>query len=89
MPRNFADRLLDAIDEKRNPSCLGLDPIISEIPDHLRQEVMNEYGIKESDLNDKDVEFMATTEALFRFNKALIDATHDIDTCNKTKYCIL
>ncbi|MCC6241044.1 MAG: orotidine-5'-phosphate decarboxylase [Phycisphaerales bacterium] len=32
MPENFADRLLDAIDTKGAPICVGIDPIVEMIP---------------------------------------------------------
>jgi orotidine-5'-phosphate decarboxylase len=33
MPENFADRLLDAIDRKGGPICVGIDPIFEMLPD--------------------------------------------------------
>ncbi len=79
IPRNFADRLLDAIDERRNPSCVGLDPTITDIPDHMKRAVIEDYKVYEIDPYERlEVLFQATGEVLFRFNKAIIDATHDI-----------
>ena len=37
MPANFADRLLEAIDEKGSPVCVGLDPVFERLPDPLRR----------------------------------------------------
>ncbi len=34
--KNFADKLLEKIEEMKNPSCIGLDPKIEDIPDFLR-----------------------------------------------------
>ena len=41
---NFADRLLNAISRKRNPSCVGLDPRIGNIPEHVRERATRCYG---------------------------------------------
>ncbi|MBS3816101.1 MAG: orotidine-5'-phosphate decarboxylase [Candidatus Thermoplasmatota archaeon] len=68
MKHNLADRLLDAVDEKKNPSVVGLDPRLWRIPDHLKEDA------KES----TDDAFKAAGEAIFEFNKGIIDAVHDI-----------
>lgn len=60
--KNFADRLLEAIEEMRNPSCIGLDPRIEDIPDFIKYE------------NTKEV----IARSLFDFNKMIIDATFDV-----------
>ncbi len=79
MPRNFADRLLDEIDEKQNPSCIGLDPTIVELPSSLKKDVIQEFGVYDLDpAQREEALFRATGEVLFRFNRAIIDATHDI-----------
>lgn len=65
MEKNFADILLDAIDEKKNPSVVGLDPRIELIPEHLKN--------KHHDINRE-----AVTETFITFNKAIIDAVYDI-----------
>ncbi len=67
MDKNFADRLLNAISEKKNPGCIGLDPRIDNIPEHIKRTAMKCY---------KDVE--AVAEAFIAFNKQIIDAVHDI-----------
>lgn len=38
MVKNFADKLLRAIEEMENPSCIGLDPRIEDIPDFLKRQ---------------------------------------------------
>ena len=62
--KNFSDRLLDAIDEKQNPVCVGLDPRFSSIPEFIREEAKDKYGET----------FEAIGSAFFEFNKGLIDA---------------
>lgn len=65
---NFADRLLDAIDKKQNPVCIGLDPRIGNIPQIIKSCSTVEY--------DQSKE--AVADAFFEFNKGIIDSTHDI-----------
>ncbi len=65
---NLADRLLDAVDDKKNPSVVGLDPRLNNIPDHLKKEAME----------GSSHPFQASGRAILKFNKGLIDAVHDI-----------
>ncbi|MEF8874625.1 MAG: orotidine-5'-phosphate decarboxylase [Candidatus Thermoplasmatota archaeon] len=65
---NLADRLLNAVDEKKNPSVVGLDPRLWRIPTHLKEEAKEMSGNP----------FEAAGEAIFEFNKGIIDAVHDI-----------
>jgi len=65
---NLADRLLDAVDEKKNPSVVGLDPRLWRVPDHLKKRAKMET----------DDPFKAAGEAIFEFNKGIIDGVHDI-----------
>ncbi|MFA4819869.1 MAG: orotidine-5'-phosphate decarboxylase [Candidatus Aenigmatarchaeota archaeon] len=79
MPRNFSDRLLDEIDAKQNPSCVGLDPTVVELPPHIGRQVLEEFKVYELDHSARrDALLKATSEAIWRFNKSIIDATHDI-----------
>ncbi|MFP4186132.1 MAG: orotidine-5'-phosphate decarboxylase [Thermoplasmata archaeon] len=68
MNHNLADRLLDAIDEKKNPSVVGLDPRLWRIPDHLKERAKKET----------DDPFKAAGETIFEFNKGIIDGVSDI-----------
>lgn len=65
---NFADRLIAAISEKKNPSCVGLDPRIGSIPEHIRNRAMRCYGNTPR----------AVADAIIDFNTIIIDAVHDI-----------
>jgi len=68
MIKNFADKLLGAVEKMENPSCIGLDPRIEDIPDFIKKENERKYGnIRE-----------AVTRSLFDFNKMIIDATSDV-----------
>jgi orotidine-5'-phosphate decarboxylase len=45
MANNFADRLLQAIQEKKTPTCVGIDPIYSRLPAEIAEhkELNDEY----------------------------------------------
>lgn len=62
------DRLIENIRAKQNPTVAGLDPKLDYIPDYIKQTAYDRYG--------KTLEGAA--EALFQFNKGLIDALCDI-----------
>ncbi len=62
------DRLIQKISEKNNPTVAGLDPKLDYIPDHIKEEAYTKYG--------KTLEGAA--EAIFAFNKGLIDALCDV-----------
>ena len=42
---HFADRLIDAIGQRGNPCCVGIDPRVEMIPDALRTEVTGEAAL--------------------------------------------
>ncbi len=65
---NAADRLMDAIDKKKNPSVVGLDPRVALIPDHIKKEAMKE-GFEP---------FEIVHNAIIKFNHAIIDEIADI-----------
>ena len=62
------DRLIKGTKEMNNPTVAGLDPKLDYIPEYIRQAAYEKYG--------KTLEGAA--EALFEFNKGLIDALCDI-----------
>ena len=62
------DRLIEAIKEKRNPTVAGLDPRLGFIPDQIKAEAFNEYGET----------LKGAAEAVWTFNKGIIDAIADI-----------
>lgn len=62
------NKLIKKIKETNNPICVGLDPQLSFVPEHIKEKVYAEKG-----------ETLAgAAEALWQFNKAIIDATYDI-----------
>ncbi|MBN2384966.1 orotidine-5'-phosphate decarboxylase [bacterium] len=60
---SFADRLFQAIEQKKTPCIVGLDPRFSNIPSQIREAARAEYG--------PTIEGIA--RALFLFNQAIID----------------
>ena len=58
------DLLIEKIREKNNPTVMGLDPVLDYIPAQIKKRALAEY----SD------DFKAAGEAIFEFNKGLIDA---------------
>lgn len=62
------DRLIGKIAQKQNPTVAGLDPLLAYIPAHIKQEAAARYGFG----------FEAAAEAIYIYNKAIIDALCDI-----------
>lgn len=62
------DLLIKKIKEKGNPSVAGLDPKIEYVPKYIREKAYKEYG--------KNLK--GACEAIWEFNKGLIDALCDI-----------
>ncbi len=65
---NIVDRLLEEIDKKQNPSCIGLDPRIGDIPQYIKENAVTRLGNNEE----------AVADAFLMFNQKIVDATHDI-----------
>lgn len=65
---HFADRLCAAIDRLGSPVAVGLDPRLELLPEPLLAACRHEFGATPR----------AAGEALWRFNRAIIDAVHDV-----------
>ena len=65
---NFADRLAQRILETRNPTVLGLDPLLDYIP----------AGILDYFRRECDDAALASGLAIYEFNRRLIDSVADI-----------
>lgn len=66
--KHFADRLIEAVKAKGNAICVGLDPRLDKIPAKIRARA----------LEGKDkTPFAAAADAIFEFNKGIIDAVAD------------
>ena len=60
--------LQEKINAKKNPTVMGLDPKLEYVPKHIIEEVTKKFGKTKK----------AAGEALFLFNKGLIDACYDL-----------
>lgn len=65
---HFADRLTHRISELNNPTVVGLDPRLNQIPEHILENAKKKYG--------NTIEGAA--EAILDFNRSIIDAVSDI-----------
>ena len=62
------DKLIEKIRITENPSVAGLDPKLEYVPEHIRAEMLERYGVGTK----------AAAKAVLKFNKRLIDAIYDI-----------
>jgi len=65
---HFADKLTNRIATLSNPTCVGLDPRLNQIPEFILEKAIEEYG--------ENAEGAA--EAIITFNEGIIDAISDI-----------
>jgi orotidine-5'-phosphate decarboxylase len=64
---NFADRLMEKVDEKRSHVCVGLDPRLDQIPTEITDKAVAEYGTT----------LEAVYHSILEFNQGIIDAVAD------------
>lgn len=62
------NKLIDGIKKKNAPIVVGLDPMLDYVPEHLKEKAFAEYG--------ETLEGAA--EAIWNYNKAIIDSTYDL-----------
>lgn len=62
------NKLIEKIKKTHAPVVVGLDPMLSYIPDHILQTSFTEYG--------ETLEGAA--DAIWRFNKGIVDSTYDL-----------
>ncbi len=70
------DRLLQAIAQKQASVVVGLDPMLSYVPQGMRQQAFSQQGET----------FEAASQAILEFNKGIIDAVHDLVPAVKPQY---
>jgi orotidine-5'-phosphate decarboxylase len=58
---NFADRLIEAIESKNAPICIGIDPIVDSLPDEIRGKYIS-----------RDDEPEAAIDAIFEFTTKVL-----------------
>lgn len=64
----FIDRLIDSIQEKNNPTVVGLDPKLEYIPSFIQEKAYKEFGAN----------LIGAAEAIIQFNKMIIDSIYDL-----------
>ncbi len=69
MDKNFADQVIEAVEAKGNPICVGLDPRLDQMPKHLVEK-----HLKES----KGSPTKVVAEIFLEFNQEVIDAVADL-----------
>ncbi|MGN0515101.1 MAG: orotidine-5'-phosphate decarboxylase [Lachnospiraceae bacterium] len=62
------NKLVNKIQKLNAPVVMGLDPMMSYIPDHIVEKAFKEYG--------ETIE--GACEAVWQYNKGIIDATYDL-----------
>lgn len=73
---NFADRLLKQIETCNNPTVMGLDPKLDYIPANMLEKWRS----------SSDSAVVATSEAIFEYNRLLIDAVYDLIPAIKPQF---
>ncbi len=61
-------KLIDRIKETKAPICVGLDPMLSYVPEHILENAYAEFGET----------LQGAAEAIWQFNRGIIDATADL-----------
>ena len=62
------NKLIDKIKKTNAPVVVGLDPMLSYIPQHILDKACSEYGET----------LKGAAEAIFEYNKGIVDAIYDI-----------
>ena len=62
------NKLVDKIKKTEAPIVVGLDPMLSYVPEHILNKAFDEYG--------KNLEGAA--EAIWQYNKRIVDAVYDL-----------
>ena len=66
--RNMIQKLTDKIKQKNAPVVVGLDPMLSYVPEQIQSAAFEEFG--------ETLEGAA--EAIWQFNKGIVDAVYDL-----------
>lgn len=62
------NKLIEKIKEKNAPVVVGLDPMLSYIPEHITNAAYEQYGETKK----------GAAEAVFQYNRKLVDAIYDL-----------
>ena len=70
-------QLITKIQKTKAPICVGLDPMLSYIPEHIVKKALSEYGET----------MKGAAEAIWQFNKEIVDHTYDLIYKRTVDYC--
>ena len=62
------NKLIEKIKHTNAPIVVGLDPMLNYVPEHIKQAAYEQYGETPA----------GAAEAIWQFNKAIVDATSDL-----------
>ena len=62
------NKLVDKIKKTNAPIVVGLDPMLSYVPEHIQKKAFEEFGETHA----------GAAEAIWQYNKAIVDATYDL-----------
>ena len=62
------NKLVDQIKKTNAPIVVGLDPMLSYVPEHIIKKAFDELGETPA----------GAAEAIWQYNKAIVDATYDL-----------
>ena len=62
------NKLIEKIKKTNAPIVVGLDPMLNYVPEHIKQAAYEQYGETPA----------GAAEAVWQFNKAIVDATSDL-----------
>ena len=67
------NKLINKIQKTKAPIVVGLDPMLSYVPEHIQKKAFDEFG--------ETLEGAA--EAIWQFNKEIVDKTYDLNPAVK------
>ena len=62
------DKLIEKIQKTNAPIVVGLDPMLSYVPDHIQQAAFEQFGETPE----------GAAEAIWQYNKGIVDAVYDL-----------
>ena len=62
------NKLINKIQKTKAPIVVGLDPMLSYVPEHIQKKAFAEYGETQE----------GAAEAIWQFNKEIVDKTYDL-----------
>ena len=66
--KNMINKLVSKIKKTNAPIVVGLDPMLNYVPQHIQEAAFKEYGET----------LKGAAEAIWQFNKGIIDSTYDL-----------